>query len=92
MQTNQEFDFETFKREAIKGMYEGKPFNGEKGIFAPLVKHFLESAIEGELDFHLKEEKAKGEENRRNGRAVKRVKSLSGEFKRSAAAVRNITR
>lgn len=80
MQTNQEFDFETFKREAIKGMYEGKPFNGEKGIFAPLMKHFLESAIEGELDFHLKEEKAKGEENRRNGRAVKRVKSLSGEF------------
>ena len=80
METNQEFDFETFKREAIKGMYEGKPFNGEKGIFAPLMKHFLESAIEGELDFHLKEEKAKGEENRRNGRTVKRVKSLSGEF------------
>ncbi len=34
-------------------MYAGKPLNGEKGIFAPLLKHFLESALEGELDAHL---------------------------------------
>lgn len=80
MQTTEEFNFEDFKQEAIKGMYAGKPFNGEKGIFAPLMKHFLESALQGEMDFHLKERKANGEENRRNGKAVKRVKSLSGEF------------
>lgn len=80
MQKIEEFNFEDFKQEAIKGMYAGKPFNGEKGIFAPLMKHFLESALQGEMDFHLKEEKARGEENRRNGRSVKRVKSLSGEF------------
>jgi putative transposase len=80
MQKIEEFNFEDFKQEAIKGMYSGKPFNGEKGIFAPLMKHFLESALQGEMDFHLKEEKARGEENRRNGRSVKRVKSLSGEF------------
>lgn len=80
MQTTEDFNFEDFKTEAIKGMYAGKPFNGEKGIFAPLMKHFLESALQGEMDFHLKEKKANGEENRRNGRATKRVKSLSGEF------------
>lgn len=80
MQTTEEFNFEDFKQEAIKGMYAGKPFNGEKGIFAPLMKHFLESALQGEMDFHLKEEKARGEENRRNGRSIKRVKSFSGEF------------
>lgn len=80
MQTTEEFNFEDFKQEAIKGMYAGKPFNGEKGVFAPLMKHFLESALQGEMDFHLKEKKARGEENRRNGRSVKRVKSLSGEF------------
>jgi putative transposase len=85
------FDFETFKREAIKGMYEGKPFNGEKGIFAPLMKHFLESALQGEMDFHLKEEKAKGEENRRNGKSVKRVKSLSGEFDLETSRDRSAT-
>jgi putative transposase len=74
------FDFESFKAEAIKGMYAGKPLNGEKGIFAPLLKHFLESALEGELDAHLQEEKESGIANRRNGKANKKVKSISGEF------------
>ncbi|WP_407428161.1 IS256 family transposase [Arcticibacter sp.] len=78
--SNKEFDFESFKAEAIKGMYAGKPLNGEKGIFAPLLKHFLESALEGELEAHLQEEKASGLSNRRNGKTSKRVKSLGGEF------------
>jgi transposase-like protein len=78
--SNQDFDFERFKAEAIKGMYAGKPLNGEKGIFAPLLKHFLESALEGELEAHLQEEKASGVANRRNGKTTKRVKSVAGEF------------
>jgi len=80
MQKTEEFNFEDFKQEAIKGMYAGKPFNGERGIFAPLMKHFLEAALQGEMDFHLKEQKANGEENRKNGKITKRVKSLSGEL------------
>ncbi|MGI4805679.1 MAG: hypothetical protein ACRYFL_12975 [Janthinobacterium lividum] len=40
MNEQQGFDFESFKAEAITGMYAGKPLNGEKGIFAPLLKHF----------------------------------------------------
>lgn len=80
MNEHNNFDFERFKAEAIKGMYAGKPLNGEKGIFAPLLKHFLESALEGELDAHLQEEKATGAANRRNGKISKRVKSISGEF------------
>jgi putative transposase len=80
MQTQSDFNFEDFKKEAIKGMYEGKPLNGEKGIFAPLLKHFLEAALQGEMDSHLQESKLQGEPNRRNGKATKRVKSLSGEF------------
>ena len=74
------FDFERFKAEAIKGMYAGRPLNGEKGIFAPLLKHFLESALEGELEAHLQEGKEAGIANRRNGKASKKVKSISGEF------------
>lgn len=80
MENFNEFDFEEFKREAIKGMYAGKPFNGENGVFAPLMKHFLESALAGELDAHLKESKSLGQLNRKNGKTTKRVKSLSGEF------------
>ncbi len=74
------FDFERFKAEAIKGIYAGKPLNGEKGIFAPLLKHFLESALEGELEAHLQEGKADGIANHRNGKTSKKVKSISGEF------------
>jgi len=61
-------------------MYAGKPLNGEKGIFAPLLKHFLEAALAGELEAHLQEEKAAGLANRKIGRTSKKVKSLSGEF------------
>lgn len=80
MMKSTEFDFESFKSEAIKKMYSGTPLNGEKGIFAPLLKHFLESALEGELAAHLQEEKAAGLSNRKNGKTSKRVKSISGEF------------
>jgi transposase-like protein len=80
MEKDQEFDFESFKQEAIKGLYAGKPLNGEKGIFAPLLKHFLEAAMAGELAAHLQEEKAAGLANRKNGKTSKKVKSLSGEF------------
>ena len=75
MEKEEEFDFERFKQEAIKGMYAGKPLNGEKGIFAPLLKHFLESALAGELEAHLQEEKAAGLSNRKNGKASKRSRA-----------------
>lgn len=80
MNDNNDFDFERFKAELIKGMYAGKPLNGEKGICAPLLKHFLEFVLEGELDAHLQEEKPLGTANRRNGKTSKRVKSISGEL------------
>jgi putative transposase len=80
MEKEQEFDFESFKQEAIKGLYAGKPLNGEKGKFAPLLKHFLEAALAGELEAYLQQEKAGGLVNRKNGKISKKVKSLSGEF------------
>jgi transposase-like protein len=86
---NKEFDFEAFKKQAIEGMYAGKPLNGEKGIFAPLLKHFLEAALEGELQSHLQEEKASGLANRKNGKTTKKVKSLSGEFELESSRDRN---
>jgi transposase-like protein len=86
---NKEFDFEAFKKQAIEGMYAGKPLNGEKGIFAPLLKHFLEAALEGELQSHLQEEKASGLANRKNGKTSKKVKSLSGEFDLESSRDRN---
>ncbi|WP_266362045.1 IS256 family transposase [Tellurirhabdus rosea] len=72
-----QFDFEAFKQAAIKGLYEGKPLTGENGLFAPLLKHFLESALEGEMDSHLAQTR-QVEQNRRNGKTTKRVKSSAG--------------
>jgi len=80
--SEKKFDFERFQQEAIRGLYEGKSLTGEKGIFAPLLKHFLEAALEGELAAHLQEAKSGDTPsgNRRNGKVSKQVKSLSGAF------------
>lgn len=80
METPDNFDFETFKQEAIKGLYSGKSLTGENGIFAPMLKHFLESALQGELDNHLNANKAEGIKNRKNGLSKKTIKSNGGSF------------
>lgn len=80
MESNQEFNFEDFQKEAIKGLYSGKPLTGEHGIFAPMLKHFLEQSLQGEMDAHLLTERLNHTANRRNGVSTKRVKSSAGEF------------
>ena len=80
MQTTDSFDFDSFKQEAMKELYKGKPLMGEGGIFTPLLKHFLEATLQGELDTHLKEEQAKSNPNRRNGTGKKQVRSSMGKF------------
>ena len=77
MKTEEPFDFEAFKQEAIKGLYAGKPINGEKGIFAPLLKQLLEAALEGEIESHL-DEQQREQGNRRNGKSSKTIKTAAG--------------
>jgi putative transposase len=77
MQTDKNFDFERFKEEAIQGLSEGKKLGGADGVFGPMIKHLLESMLEGELTNHLEESKASGVANRRNGKTKKTVRSLS---------------
>lgn len=78
MKEKEPFDFERFKEEAMEGLYAGKKAGGTDGVFAPLMKHLLESMLEGELSNHLEEGKASGQINRRNGKSRKTVRSLSG--------------
>ena len=71
METGNNFDYELFKEEAIQGLSEGKKWGGADGVFGPMLKHLLESMLEGELNHHLAENKAAGVSNRRNaGRPV----------------------
>lgn len=81
MATQEDFDFESFKKEAIAGLYAGKKMTGTDGVLAPMMKHFLESMMTGELEHHISESKVAGQPNRKNGKSKKTVRSLSsGEF------------
>lgn len=47
------FDFEAFKNQAIVDMKAGKSLIGKDGVFTPLMKKFLEAALEGEMASHM---------------------------------------
>lgn len=92
MKNKEPFDFERFKEEAMEGLYKGKKMGGTDGVFAPMLKHLLESMLEGELDNHLQESKSSSDPNRRNGKTKKNVRSLqSGEFELESTRDRNGT-
>lgn len=43
MARQDDFDFESFKKEAIVNLYAGKKMTGTDGVLAPMMKHFLEN-------------------------------------------------
>ncbi|QQS27979.1 MAG: IS256 family transposase [Sphingobacteriales bacterium] len=74
------FDIKSFEKEAILGLQSGKPLLGSEGILKRLIKHLIEASLEGEMDYHLSEQKMAGIENKRNGRGrTKRVRTQLGE-------------
>jgi len=76
---NRNEEYEALKKKALEQFKTGQPLLGKDGAFAPLMKQFLESALEAEMEEHLDEtERIKG--NRRNGTSKKVVKSSDGEF------------
>jgi len=79
MNEKEKIDFEAMKALALKQLRSGESMTGKGGAFAPLLKQFLEAALDAEIEEHLDEsERIKG--NRRNGKNNKTVKSSSGEF------------
>jgi transposase-like protein len=74
------FDFEEFKKEALKRLQCGDKLSGEGGIFSGLLQRFINAALEGELTAHLKEEKEACKSNRRNGYTRKQVRSEHGSI------------
>jgi len=71
--------------EAIKS---GKSLSGKDGILTPIIKRALETALAGEMDNYLSESK-KEEDNRRNGKSKKIVRSAYGEFELETPRDRN---
>jgi len=68
-----------FEKKALDQFMSGKSLFGKDGAFAPMLKNFIEKALEAEMDGYLNEgERSKG--NKRNGRGKKTVKSGFGTF------------
>lgn len=71
--------YEALKAKALEQFKTGQPLLGKEGAFAPLLKQFIESALEAEMDEHL-DEGERGKKNRRNGTSKKTIKSAEGSF------------
>jgi putative transposase len=71
-------DIESLKKEAARRMKGLPPGTGIDTILRPMLKEFLESMLEGEMDAHMEQERSEG--NRRNGKLRKTVKTREGAF------------
>lgn len=75
---------------ALSQFKTGQSLFGKDGAFAPLLKSFLEKALEAEMEEHLStDERSKG--NKRNGKGSKTIKSRSGSIKISTPQDRQST-
>nr|WP_221887734.1 IS256 family transposase [Chitinophaga polysaccharea] len=75
--SKENFNYDALKKKALEQFRSGKSLFGKDGAFAPLLKEFLEAAMEGELEEHLDDEK-RDNGNRKNGRTSKRLKTAEG--------------
>lgn len=75
-----DFNYNEFKADAIEKIKSGQPLTGKGGILTPLLKELLETALEGELEAHLLENREAGISNRRNGKSSKQVQTSSDSF------------
>jgi transposase-like protein len=67
------------EKKALEQFMSGKSLFGKDGAFAPMLKSFIEKALEAEMEEHLNEdERSNG--NKRNGKGKKKVKSGFGSF------------
>lgn len=82
------FDYEALKKKTLEQFRSGKSLYGKGGAFAPLLKDFLEAALQAELDDHLEGEEAE-ENNRKNGYTSKRLKTDSGTIELDTPRDRN---
>lgn len=71
---------ENLKEKALRQFKNGEPLFGKGGAFAPMLKEFLEEALEAEMEGHLSSDESGREVgNKRNGKGRKTVKSSHGE-------------
>ncbi len=71
--------YKAMQAKALEQLRKGESLTGKDGVFGPLLKEFIESALEAEMECHLsEEERLKG--NKRNGKGSKRLKKPCGGY------------
>ena len=83
-------NFNEIKKQAVEALKAGKSLVGAGGVLTPLIKQIIEASLEGELEAHLNESDDL-ENNRRNGKLKKTVKSDVGSFELETPRDRNGT-
>jgi putative transposase len=78
------------RRKALKQLMSGESLYGKNGAFAPMLKSFLEAALEGELDAHLDEDERKSG-NRKNGKLSKTLQTSEGPLEIETSRDRHAT-
>ena len=61
----------------MSNFVQAKVYLGKNGAFTPLLKDFLEAALQAELEDHLDEDQ-RLEGNRKNGHSTKQLKTEEG--------------
>lgn len=71
-------DYKELETNILSSIREGRPLTGRDGALTPLIKKLLEASLEGEIENHLLAESE--ENNRRNGRNAKTLRTSAGSF------------
>ena len=88
--SEEEASFIEMRDKAISQLKSGKSLTGEGGVFEPLLKRFLESALDSEMESHLDDsERSSG--NKRNGKRSKNLKTGLGSITIETPQDRNST-
>lgn len=82
------FDYEALKKKTLEQFRSGKDLFSKGGAFAPLLKEFLEAALQAELDEHLEQEDEE-QTNRKNGYNTKLLKTGAGTIELDTPRDRN---
>ena len=82
-------DYESVKKAALEQFRSGKSLYGKNGAFAPLLKEFLEAALQEELETHISDDTQNEVANRKNGKVFKTVRTNDGEIELVTSRDRN---
>ena len=74
------------EKKALDQLLKGESLFGKDGAFAPMLKSFIEKALDAEMSSHLSESETK---NKRNGKGKKTLKTNLGDIEIATPTDRN---